>query len=226
MLCWGGGRYLPPWFGDLDASSRRRGFPARRIHGPAEAFRAGHPLRDGDRHLRRGSDSPRRLRRGARRPARASCSGPRSGPSPDRWPTISPFRPRAGSTVTPTRWSPTGSTPAASRPASGAGRPTSSSLRRAWSRSVFRRAVSASEVAAFRAAHAIPEGPIVLYAGRLVAEKGLEVLASAWPQVARRPRSSSSVTGRCAAGWSPCPASPCSERWCATEPARRLRRGQ
>jgi glycosyltransferase involved in cell wall biosynthesis len=44
--------------------------------------------------------------------------------------------------------------------------------------------VSDDEVAAFRAAQAIPDGPVVLYTGRLVSEKGLDVLASAWPQVA------------------------------------------
>ena len=39
------------------------------------------------------------------------------------------------------------------------------------------------EVAAFRGALAEPEEPLVLYAGRLDPEKGLGVLAEAWPQV-------------------------------------------
>jgi glycosyltransferase involved in cell wall biosynthesis len=48
---------------------------------------------------------------------------------------------------------------------------------------LFRRAVSAEEVAAFRAAHELGDGPLVLYAGRLVPEKGVEVIAQAWPAV-------------------------------------------
>ena len=48
---------------------------------------------------------------------------------------------------------------------------------------LFRRTVSAEEVAAFRAAHGLGDGPLVLYAGRLVPEKGVEVIAQAWPAV-------------------------------------------
>jgi glycosyltransferase involved in cell wall biosynthesis len=49
---------------------------------------------------------------------------------------------------------------------------------------LFARRVSDDEVAAFRERYGLPSGPLVLYAGRLVAEKGLEVLARAWPEVA------------------------------------------
>src|SRR6185437_1751903 len=48
---------------------------------------------------------------------------------------------------------------------------------------LFRRTVSAEEVAAFRAAHDLGDDPLVLYAGRLVPEKGVEVIAEAWPAV-------------------------------------------
>lgn len=48
---------------------------------------------------------------------------------------------------------------------------------------LFARAVSPAEVTAFRARHRLPEGPLVLYAGRLVAAKGIEVLIDAWPRV-------------------------------------------
>jgi glycosyltransferase involved in cell wall biosynthesis len=50
---------------------------------------------------------------------------------------------------------------------------------------LFRRPVSAEETAAFRAAHNLGEGRLVLYTGRLVAEKGVEVIARAWPEVHR-----------------------------------------
>jgi glycosyltransferase involved in cell wall biosynthesis len=49
---------------------------------------------------------------------------------------------------------------------------------------LFRREVSSAEVAALRARHGLGDGPLALYAGRLVAEKGIEVLARAWPRVA------------------------------------------
>ena len=50
-------------------------------------------------------------------------------------------------------------------------------------RDLFGRHVDDAEIAAFRAEHELGDGPLVLYTGRLVAEKGLEVLAEAWPQV-------------------------------------------
>jgi glycosyltransferase involved in cell wall biosynthesis len=45
---------------------------------------------------------------------------------------------------------------------------------------LFARTVSPAEITDFRERHAIPAGPLVLYAGRLVAEKGIEVLLDAW----------------------------------------------
>ena len=50
-------------------------------------------------------------------------------------------------------------------------------------RDLFGRHVDDAEIAAFRAEHELGDGPLVLYTGRLVAEKGLEVLAGAWPRV-------------------------------------------
>jgi glycosyltransferase involved in cell wall biosynthesis len=48
---------------------------------------------------------------------------------------------------------------------------------------VFARPVADSEVAAFRTRHGLGDGPLVLYVGRLVVEKGVDVLASAWTRV-------------------------------------------
>ena len=48
---------------------------------------------------------------------------------------------------------------------------------------MFGRRVDDAEITAFRAEHELGDGPLVLYTGRLVAEKGIEVLAEAWPRV-------------------------------------------
>jgi glycosyltransferase involved in cell wall biosynthesis len=48
---------------------------------------------------------------------------------------------------------------------------------------LFGRSVSDSEVAAFREEHELGGGPLVLYVGRLVTEKGVAVLLDAWPMV-------------------------------------------
>jgi glycosyltransferase involved in cell wall biosynthesis len=45
---------------------------------------------------------------------------------------------------------------------------------------LFRRPVPDAEIAAWRAAHGIPPGPLALYCGRLVPEKGVGVLLAAW----------------------------------------------
>jgi glycosyltransferase involved in cell wall biosynthesis len=48
---------------------------------------------------------------------------------------------------------------------------------------LFGRAVSAEEVAAWRAEAGLPEGPLVLFVGRLVEEKGVRELLAAWHDV-------------------------------------------
>jgi glycosyltransferase involved in cell wall biosynthesis len=45
---------------------------------------------------------------------------------------------------------------------------------------LFARTVAPHEIEQFRVRHRIPEGPLVLYAGRLVPEKGIHVLLDAW----------------------------------------------
>lgn len=49
---------------------------------------------------------------------------------------------------------------------------------------LFARVVGCEEISAFRARHALGDGPLVLCAGRLTEAKGVAVLAQAWPRVA------------------------------------------
>jgi rhamnosyl/mannosyltransferase len=49
---------------------------------------------------------------------------------------------------------------------------------------LFARQVPAAEIAAFRAQHDLPDGPLILYVGRLVAEKGVAILLEAFRRVA------------------------------------------
>jgi glycosyltransferase involved in cell wall biosynthesis len=48
---------------------------------------------------------------------------------------------------------------------------------------LFGRSVGADEIATFRAAHGLGDGPLGLYVGRLVPEKGFDVLLRAWRDV-------------------------------------------
>jgi glycosyltransferase involved in cell wall biosynthesis len=50
---------------------------------------------------------------------------------------------------------------------------------------LFGRAVSSEEVRAWRAQHALDDGPLALYAGRLEHDKGVDVLLEAWTRSAR-----------------------------------------
>ena len=48
---------------------------------------------------------------------------------------------------------------------------------------LFGRPVSAEEMAGLRTRHGLGGGPLLLFVGRLVAAKGVAVLAQAWPRV-------------------------------------------
>ena len=58
---------------------------------------------------------------------------------------------------------------------------------------LFGREVTEAEVAEFRARHALGDGPLVVYAGRLVPEKGVDVLLEAWARA--RPAATLLVIG-------------------------------
>jgi glycosyltransferase involved in cell wall biosynthesis len=182
VLCWGGGRYLPSWFGDLDTQLQTARFPARRIRGPGDAFGAGRRYETVITSYAGGAILP------------AAYAGARAGHHGFvLWASVW-AQPRSVANdlaVPATRWiyrhadalvaygEHTRHFAAGIR-----GRDDDIFIApQSVEPEVFRRGVPDAEVAAFRATHAIPEGPVVVYAGRLVAEKGVEVLAAAWAQV-------------------------------------------
>jgi glycosyltransferase involved in cell wall biosynthesis len=183
VLCSGGGeRYVPEWFADLDAQLASATFPARRLHGLAEAFSLGRdyeaviaPFAGGAvlpaayaGARRRGTPfvlwasvwvQPRSLSHALALPVerdiyRHADAIVAYGEHVRRF--VAPIRGRDDDVYV---------APQAVEP------------------ELFAREVGAEEIAAFRSRHRLPAGPLALYVGRLVRAKGIEVLRDAWPLV-------------------------------------------
>lgn len=183
VLCYGGGdRYVPAWFTDLDGQLAAAEFPARRLDGIREALRIG---RDYDVVI-----AP--FAGGALLPA-AYAGARRYGRSFIFWASIW-HQPRSvvhalALPVTRHIYRNADSVIAYGEHA----RRFVAQIRgpdddifvapQSVEPELFRRHVPAAEVAALRAQYGLGDGPLVLYAGRLVADKGIAVLAEAWPQV-------------------------------------------
>ncbi len=180
VLCYGGGeRYAPPWFSDLDAQLAAAPFPARRLGGVREALTVG-----GDHDV---VIAP--FAGGAILPA-AFASTRRHGRPFVLWASV---------------WShPRSVVHAAAQPVTrhiyrqaeavvAYGEHVKRFVARIRGRDddifvapqsvepeLFARDVTPGEVSAFRARHDLGGGPLALYVGRLVPEKGVDVLAQAW----------------------------------------------
>jgi glycosyltransferase involved in cell wall biosynthesis len=183
VLCYGGGdRYVPAWFSDLDRQLAGADFPARRLRGEREALSIGRdydaviaPFAGGAllpaaylgaRRFRRPFVlwasvwiQPRSLSHALALPAtrhiyRHADAVVAYGEHVRRF--VAGIRGRDDDVFV---------APQAVEP------------------DLFARHVGDEEVRAFRARHALPDGPLVLYTGRLVEAKGVEVLAEAWPRV-------------------------------------------
>jgi glycosyltransferase involved in cell wall biosynthesis len=183
VLCYGGGeRYAPAWFADLDAQLAAADFPARRLDGRGEALALG----------RRYDAVIAPFAGGALLPA-AYAGAHRYGTPFVFWASIW-HQPRSlahalALPVTRRIFRQSEAVLAYGEHvrrfvASIRGRDSDLFVApQSVEPELFRRTVSAGEVGAFRAAHGLGDGPLVLYAGRLVAEKGVDVIASAWPTV-------------------------------------------
>jgi glycosyltransferase involved in cell wall biosynthesis len=184
VLCYGRGeRYAAPWFADLDSQLARAPFPARRLSGgPRGAFAAGREHEAVIAPFAGGSMLPAAYA-GARYHGRrfvlwaSVWAQPRSLVHAATLPLIRHIYRDADAVVAygehvrrfvariRGRDDDVFVAPQAVEPA------------------LFARRVDAGEVAAFRARHGLGSGPLVLYVGRLVPEKGISILASAWPRV-------------------------------------------
>jgi glycosyltransferase involved in cell wall biosynthesis len=184
VLCFGGGeRYVPPWFADLDAQLRAAPFAARRLGGLPEALDIGRHYEAVIAPFAGGALLPAAYA-GARRHRRpfllwaSVWAQPRSAAHAVALPATRHIYRHADAVIAygehVRRFV------AAIR-----GRDDDVFVApQAVEPELFARTVSAEELARFRAQHALGDGPIVLYVGRLVAEKGVDVLLEAWT---RRP---------------------------------------
>jgi glycosyltransferase involved in cell wall biosynthesis len=183
VLCYGGGeRYAPAWFADLDAQLAAADFPARRLHGRGEALTLG----------RRYDAVIAPFAGGALLPA-AYAGAHRYGTPFVFWASIW-HQPRSLAHAV--------ALPMTRRifrhseavlaygehvrrfVASIRGRDSDVFVApQSVEPELFRRTVTGDERTAFRATHGLGDGPLVLYAGRLVPEKGVDVIAQAWPSV-------------------------------------------
>ena len=183
VLCYGGeAHYLPTWFADLDRQLDAAPFPARRVAGVGDLLQLGREydaviagfaggsslfaaFAGAKRHRRRFVlwasiwSQPRSLAHFVALPAsryvyRHADAVLAYGSHAQRF--IEPFRAHPDEIVIAPQ---------------------------AVEGDLFGRVVGQVEVDAFRERHGLPDGPLVLYSGRFVAEKGVGVLLDAWPLV-------------------------------------------
>lgn len=187
VLCFGpGAGYVPSWFSDLDAQIAAAPFPARAIASPREAFAAAAGHAAVIAPVAGGAMLPAAYA-GARR-ARVPFvlwasiwARPRTPRHALAWPVVRRIHRDAAAVVA-------------------YGEHVRRFVRGIRGRDddvlvapqcvepeVFDREVSAAEIRALHERHGLGDEPLVLYAGRLVEEKGVGVLLDAWRGAARPP---------------------------------------
>jgi len=187
VLCFGAGAsYVPEWFGDLDGQLAAAPFSARRIAGPRAALALGKRYDAAIAPVAGGAMLPATYL-GMRRRGRpfvlwgSVWAHPRGGAKAALgFPLVRHVYRHADAVVT-----------------------YGEHVRRYVARyrghdddiviapqsveaELFGRAVSQGEIATWRAEAGLPDGPLVLYVGRLVEEKGIEELLQAWSLLTAR----------------------------------------
>jgi glycosyltransferase involved in cell wall biosynthesis len=181
VLCYGGGsRYVPAWFTDLDAQLAAAPFPARRLrYGAAQAFAVGRRYDAVIAPFAGGAVLPAAYFGARRFVLWASVwSQPRGVRHALAMPVTRRIYERADAVVAYGEHV---------RRFVGSIRGRDDDVfvaPQSVEPELFARSVGADEVAAFRAQFALGDGPLVVYVGRLVAEKGVEMLLDAWRSLA------------------------------------------
>ena len=180
VLCFGGGeRYVPAWFADLDAQLASAAFPARRLHGARDAASVGRRYDGVIAGFAGGSILPAAYA-GARLHRRpfvlwaSVWADPRSAAHALARPATRHIYRHADAVIAYGEH--------VRRYVAGIrGRDSDVFVApQSVEPELFARAVTPDEIAALRERHRLPEGPIALYVGRLVPEKGVDVLLDAW----------------------------------------------
>jgi glycosyltransferase involved in cell wall biosynthesis len=183
VLCYGGGeRYVPSWFRNLDEQLASAPFPARRLDGPAEAFAVAARSDAVIAPFAGGAILPAAYI-GARRGGRpfvlwaSVWAQPRSVSHALALPVTRHIYRHADAVVAYGEHV----------------RRFVAAIRghdddvfvapQSVEPELFARTVSEAEVERFRREHDLGDGPLVLYVGRLVAEKGVELLLDALPKL-------------------------------------------
>jgi len=192
VLCFGAeASYVSAWLGDLDAQIAAAPFPARRIAGPYAALALGRRYDAAIAPIAGGAMLPATYL-GMRARGKpfvlwgSVWAHPRGGKATLGWPLVRRIYGHADAVVTygehVRRY--------VTRYRGDAGDDDVMIAPQSVEANLFGRPVGGEEVAAWRAEHALPaDGPLVLYVGRLVPEKGIEELLAAWRLLAPGPAS-------------------------------------